>query len=78
MVIQRILILAIAIQLVESQEETIYQPSISSQSNHLRFASAETMNKTVRAIIKKVLSVEQAEGVGAHVRRSVGRHEVGF
>lgn len=29
-----------------------------------------------RAIVKKVLSVEQAEGVGAHVRRSVGRPEV--
>lgn len=29
-----------------------------------------------RAIVKKVLSVEQAEGVGARVRRSVGRPEV--
>lgn len=29
-----------------------------------------------RAIMKKVLSVEQAEGVGARVRRSVGRPEV--
>lgn len=29
-----------------------------------------------RAIVKKVLSVEQAEGVGALVRRSVGRPEV--
>lgn len=29
-----------------------------------------------RRIVKKVLSVEQAEGVGARVRRSVGRPEV--
>ena len=29
-----------------------------------------------RRIIKQVLSVEQAEGVGARVRRSVGRPEV--
>ena len=29
-----------------------------------------------RRIIKKVLSVEQDEGVGARVRRSVGRAEV--
>lgn len=31
---------------------------------------------TARAIVKKVLSVEQAEGVGALVRRSVGRPEL--
>ena len=31
-----------------------------------------------RQIVKKVLSVEQAEGVGARVRRSVGRPEVGI
>ncbi len=29
-----------------------------------------------RAIIKKILSVEQGEGVGARVRRSVGGREV--
>ena len=34
------------------------------------------MGGGVRAIVKKVLSVEQAEGVGARVRRSVGRPEV--
>lgn len=31
---------------------------------------------SARPITKKVLSVEQAEGVGARVRRSVGRPEV--
>lgn len=38
-----------------------------------------TTNSThsmARRIIKKILSVEQAEGVGARVRRSVGRPEV--
>ena len=29
-----------------------------------------------RVVAKKVLSVEQSEGVGARVRRSVGRPEV--
>ena len=36
------------------------------------------MSGAARAIVKKVLSVEQAEGVGACVRRSVGRPEVSF
>lgn len=35
------------------------------------------MSRAARTIVKKVLSVEQAEGVGARVRRSVGRPEVG-
>ena len=34
------------------------------------------MSRAARTIVKKVLSVEQAEGVGARVRRSVGRPEV--
>ena len=34
------------------------------------------MSGAARAVVKKVLSVEQAEGVGARVRRSVGRAEV--
>lgn len=38
-------------------------------------SAAANMNKA-RAIVKKVLSVEQAEGVGARVRRSIGRQEV--
>lgn len=33
---------------------------------------------TARQIVKKFLSVEQAEGVGARVRRSVGRPEVRY
>ena len=35
----------------------------------------DTMSKS-RVIAKKILSVEQSEGVGARVRRSVGRPEV--
>jgi len=35
----------------------------------------DTMSKS-RVVAKKVLSVEQSEGVGARVRRSVGRPEV--
>lgn len=31
-----------------------------------------------RKVSKMVLSVEQSEGVGARVRRSIGRKEVGF
>lgn len=30
----------------------------------------------IRRVCKAVLSVEQAEGVGARVRRSIGRREV--
>uniref|UniRef100_A0A4W5LPI1 Pirin N-terminal domain-containing protein n=1 Tax=Hucho hucho TaxID=62062 RepID=A0A4W5LPI1_9TELE len=30
----------------------------------------------IRRVVKTVLSVEQVEGVGAHVRRSIGRKEL--
>ena len=75
MIIQRVLIFATVLQATTSQEP-FYQP----QDHYWKFGSAETMSKTARAIVKKVLSVEQAEGVGARVRRSVGmvgRQEVG-
>lgn len=32
----------------------------------------------IRRVVKTVLSVEQVEGVGAHVRRSIGRKEVSY
>lgn len=38
--------------------------------------AVQDVSMAARAIVKKVLSVEQAEGVGALVRRSVGRPEV--
>ena len=38
--------------------------------------SVAKMSGTARAIVKKVLSIEQAKDVGARVRRSVGRPEV--
>ena len=73
MIIELILILAIALQHAEPQGEAIFQPS---SSTDWKFESTETMSKAARAIVKKVLSIEQAEGVGARVRRSVGRQEV--
>lgn len=56
-------------------EHFSYTPSVSQLD--WRFESNRNMSGGVRAIVKKVLSVEQAEGVGARVRRSVGRPEVG-
>lgn len=38
--------------------------------------STNSTHSMARRIINKILSVEQAEGVGARVRRSVGRPEV--
>lgn len=73
MIIERILILAIVLQHAEPQGEAIFQPS---SSIDWKFESTETMSKAARAIVKKVLSIEQAEGVGARVRRSVGRQEL--
>ena len=73
MIIERILILAIVLQHAEPQGEAIFQPSASTD---WKFESTGTMSKAARAIVKKVLSIEQAEGVGARVRRSVGRQEV--
>ncbi|KAF9959733.1 hypothetical protein BGZ65_000096 [Modicella reniformis] len=37
---------------------------------------ASTAAKSSRSIVKSILSLEQAEGVGAHVRRSIGRPEL--
>ena len=39
------------------------------------FHYRDIMSKS-RVVAKKILSVEQSEGVGARVRRSVGRPEV--
>lgn len=44
------------------------------QKNEWKFEA--TMGSRARAVINKVLSVEQAEGVGARVRRSVGGAKV--
>ena len=76
MIIQRIFIIAIILKAIKSQEEDVYLPHTSSQNDSWKFGSVDTMNKSARAIVKKVLSVEQGEGVGARVRRSVGRQEV--
>lgn len=73
MIIEQIFILAVVLNQAESREESVYQPSTAA---YWKFESTETMSKAARAVVKKVLSVEQAEGVGARVRRSVGRQEV--
>ena len=73
MIIEQILILTIVLQHTESQREAIFQLLSSAD---WKFESSETMSKAARAIVKKVLSIEQAEGVGTRVRRSVGRQEV--
>ena len=44
------------------------------QGNKWKFEA--TMGSRARAVVNKVLSVEQAEGVGARVRRSVGGAKV--
>lgn len=41
-----------------------------------RIFFSENTTQMARQVIKKILSVEQAEGAGARVRRSVGRPEV--
>ncbi|KAG0285095.1 hypothetical protein BGZ98_005662, partial [Dissophora globulifera] len=38
--------------------------------------TASTFTKASRNIVKSVLSQEQSEGVGARVRRSIGRPEL--
>lgn len=49
---------------------------VTSPANPWLFGTATGMSTTARKVVKKVLSVEQDEGVGARVRRSVGRPEV--
>ncbi|XP_039362561.1 pirin isoform X4 [Mauremys reevesii] len=44
----------------------------------LKTASSFRRMVTLRKVIKTVLSIEQAEGVGARVRRSIGRPEVTY
>ena len=76
MIIQQLLILSIIfLEAVKSQGDAIHRYD-TFQDEQWRFESTETMSKAARAILKKVLSIEQAEGVGARVRRSVGRPEV--
>lgn len=64
-------------------DKTFHPPWSGSQTESWRFTAAATttttttvMSTPARPISKKILSVEQAEGVGAQVRRSVGRPEV--
>ena len=62
-----------AVTVTSTQED----PQLFSQIRW-KFASSAAMSggSGARAVAKKILSVEQAEGVGARVRRSVGGAEV--
>lgn len=64
-----LLVLLISIQSTESSSSSDQTCAVGDSKE----VSCEAM---ARQILKKVLSVEQAEGVGARVRRSVGRPEV--
>ena len=70
-----VLLVGIATQ---QQEEVVRDRHIFAASHHdeWNFGSTTAMGGGARAILKKVLSVEQAEGVGARVRRSIGGAEV--
>jgi len=52
------------------------QHIFASRHDEWNFGSTTAMGGGARSIVKKVLSVEQAEGVGARVRRSIGGAEV--
>lgn len=68
-------LIVVLISLCATPTVTQVDPQLSSQIRW-QFASSSAMSGGARAVVKKILSVEQAEGVGARVRRSVGRPEV--
>ncbi|CAI8037982.1 Pirin-like protein [Geodia barretti] len=70
-----LLLLATTLALADSQVTTVDSRGIWSFSS-TGVKEEREMSGPARAIVKKVLSVEQAEGVGARVRRSVGRPEL--
>jgi hypothetical protein len=69
-----LLLLATTLALADSQVTTVDSRGVWSFSS-TGVKEEREMSGAARAIVKKVLSVEQAEGVGARVRRSVGRPE---
>ena len=58
---------------VEREQHTCELPDAAS---HLGIPASAVAKMTSREVDKTVLSVEQDEGVGARVRRSIGRPEV--
>ena len=56
------------------QEATVFEPV---KASDFKFSSGSGNHTMSRTVVKSVLSVEQDEGLGARVRRSVGRAEVG-
>lgn len=69
-------LLVAAITLIPTSEEDSHPFPSQTDWKFSSTGVAAEMSGRARAIVKKVLSVEQAEGVGARVRRSVGRPEV--
>lgn len=67
-----ILLLLLVLQL-SSSDNSFHRSTATDDA--WRFGIATEMS-TARQVVKKILSVEQDEGVGARVRRSVGRPEV--
>ena len=72
-----LVLLSFTVTTLSTNQEDVKQTFINPpESFEWQFESLATMSGVARAVIKKILSVEQAEGVGARVRRSVGRPEV--
>jgi len=74
----RLLALLVAVGVASLQQEEVVQDQyiFASRYDEWNFGSTTAMGGGVRAIIKKVLSVEQAEGIGARVRRSIRGAEI--
>ena len=70
----RLLALLVAVGVASLQQEEVVQDQhiFASRHDEWNFGSTTAMGGGARSIVKKVLSVEQAEGVGARVRRSIG------
>lgn len=60
---------------MNSPSDTCYRPQRSDHDPHVCMLS-QVGRMHCRKVVKTVLSVEQSEGVGARVRRSIGRHEI--
>lgn len=66
----RFILLLVVTTTIFSDSDSTFHPDLS------QWEFAADMSTASRPITSKILSVEQAEGVGARVRRSVGRPEV--
>lgn len=72
----RLLALLVGVASLQQEEVVQDQHIFASRHDEWNFGSTTAMGGGARSIVKKVLSVEQSEGVGARVRRSIGGAEV--